>query len=51
MLMGKYLEAVQAALSDKKYDLKHELINKVLYKKPELKSKVEELCIKYKVSF
>ena len=52
-LMGieKYIEAARAVLSDKKNDRKMEFINTILKKKPELKSKIDELCIEYKVRF
>lgn len=49
MKMEKYLEAVEAALSDKKNERKIEFINTVLRKRPDLKQKIEDLCDKYKV--
>ena len=49
MNMGKYLDAVEAALSEKKNEKKMEFIYKVLEKKPELRNEIEELCEKYKI--
>ena len=49
MGMEKYLDAAEAALSDKKNEKMLDFINTVLRKKPELKPRIDELCIKYKV--
>ena len=49
MGMEKYLDAAEAALSDKKNEKMLDCINTVLRKKPELKPRIDELCIKYKV--
>ena len=48
--LEKYLDAVEAALSEKKHEKKMELVHKVLKLKPQLKDEIEELCDKYKVS-
>ena len=48
MNMEKYLDAVEAALSDKK-NINTDYIYNVLRKKPDLKPKILELCEKYKV--
>ena len=48
--LEKYLDAVEAALSEKKNEKKMDLIHKVLRLKPNLKGPIEELCDKYKVS-
>jgi hypothetical protein len=47
--MEKYLDAVEAALSDKKNDRMMEYVHSVLKQKPELRPRIEELCAKYKV--
>ena len=49
MRMEKYLEAVEAALSNKKNDNMYDYINNVLRKKPELKKDIQELCKKNNV--
>jgi hypothetical protein len=49
MRMEKYIEAVQAALSNKKNEKMYTFINNVLKKKPELRTKIQELCDKNKV--
>ena len=49
MNMEKYFDAAEAALSDKKNDKLNYFINIILKKSPELKSKIDELCNKYKV--
>ena len=51
MRIEKYLEAAEAALSDKKNEKMMDFLNNVLKKKPELKTKIDELCEKYKVRF
>ena len=51
MSIEKYLEAAEAALSDKKNEKMMDFLNNVLKKKPELKTKIDELCEKYKVRF
>jgi len=48
--MEKYLDAVEAALSEKKQEKKMDLVYKVLRLQPKLKDQIEELCDKYKVS-
>ena len=47
----KYLEAAEAALSDKKNEKLMDFLSIILKKKPELKSKIEELCNKYKFDY
>ena len=49
MKMEKYIEAVQAALSNKKDEKMYTFINNVLKKKPELREKIQQLCDKNKV--
>ena len=49
--IDKYLDAAEAALSNKKNEKMMDFINNILRKKPELKPKIDELCIKYKVRF
>jgi len=48
--MEKYLDAVEAALSEKKQEKKMDLVYKVLRLQPKLKEQIEEICDKYKVS-
>lgn len=48
--MEKYLDAAEAALSNKKNPKMLEFINTVLKKKPDLKRSIEELCERYKVT-
>ena len=49
--MDKYLDAAEAALSNKKNEKMMDFINNILRKKPELRPKIDELCTKYKVRF
>ena len=49
MKMEKYMEAVEAALSDRKNERMMEFINIVLKNRPDLKPNIENLCDKYKV--
>jgi hypothetical protein len=48
--LEKYLDAVEAALSEKKHEKKMDLVHKVLRLKPQLKNEIEDLCDKYRVS-
>ena len=42
--LEKYLDAVEAALSEKKHEKKMELVHKVLKLIPQLKDEIEEFC-------
>ena len=48
--INKFESALEVIISDKTITNMADLVNDILNKKPELKSKVEELCINYKVS-
>ena len=48
--MGKNKEALEIIISDKENEDKEFLVKEILKKEPELKSYVNELSIKYKVS-
>ena len=48
--INKFESALEVIISDKTITNMADLINDILNKKPELKAKVEELCINYKVS-
>lgn len=48
--MEKYAEALEAIISNKNCDKKREYIEDILSKVPELKYKVDELIVKYKVN-
>ena len=51
MNIEKYEDAAEAALSDKKNNKLEEFLNEILRKRPGLKPKIDELCVKYKVKF
>jgi hypothetical protein len=48
--MDKNTEALEAIISNRNCDKKRECVEDILSKNPELKYKVDELCVKYKVS-
>ena len=48
--MEKNLEALEAIISNKSFDKKREYIEDILSKEPDLKYKVDELCVKYKIT-
>mgnify|MGYP000898907216 CR=1 FL=1 len=49
--LDKYSEALEAIISNRNCDKKREYIEDILSKDPELKYKVDEFCVKYKVSY
>ena len=48
--LDKYAEALEAVISNKSFDKKREYVEDILNKAPEFKYKVDELCVKYKVT-
>ena len=50
LYMEKYEDAIDIIISSKNMDRIPALINEILIKKPNLESKIKELCTKYKVS-
>jgi len=48
--LDKYAEALEAIISYKNFDKKKEYVEDILGKVPELKYKVDELCVKYKTT-
>lgn len=48
--MEKYEDALEVIISNRNIDKKREYVEDILGKDPELKYKVDELCVKYKVS-
>ena len=49
--INKFESALEIIISDKTITNMNDLVNDILKKKPELQTKVEELCTKYKVIF
>ncbi len=48
--MEKFNEALEAIISNSNCDKKKEYVDDILIREPQLKYKVDELCVKYKVS-
>jgi len=48
--LDKYSEALETIIANKNFDKKREYVEDILAKAPELKYKVDELCVKYKIN-
>ena len=50
MLFSKYADALEVVISNKKCERKTEYVKEILNKAPQLQYKVDELCVKYKIT-